>query len=690
MAAVGIKDRDPLGLEWLNSKEDVIMAKLSTHFYAKASLAEIQNLYRAVKLTPYNSYPALVDSLDRFEVDVTVLDRDLARAQCTPLDSVTRREILQSRLLKSTELAYFLRNQKFENIDALLASVRTPIERLAAFHREFGPADGAPGSTAPGITFHPLISKAGKAKPVTLNSIEPTEDTAQTSTSTMAPATKRPRRSRGKGSKPSHPAPDAIDTEAITQAVVNALRGVAPGRTRKGGQFTPSQDQLTQRPCYSCDGKSHTIERCFARPFADKATGKCDISKLSKAQRAILQEKIAEQRSSSPRRSGRDTPAREPNTTRRHAMTESDESSVKGVGDNYSSSCVCARLVLGGRAVAASLLDTGTTHNFVDPAIAEALGTDALHRRRVSRLIRAGGSLVGFSKEEVLLSVCRERSGIVSNSKEWFIIYSTGHDAIVGLPSLQQWQWVDFGGITTCSPSSSISGSQSCHLRAISQSRRARDANRQYGTRYCHHSSAPDLLDHAERNPIISLSETESCLVRRSREAARLKRASRIDDWIEHGRRRHTKHWRRRGGLTTRGTYDSRGLPLGYRYEEYQTPRDTAGREVQSCLTSSRSLDEGDFERKLFEHKQLRFMITDPPRIISRAQQLAQERSTRKSKVTNLGTRLVRLTAIRPHVALKAVSSYRAAVLLAIDGGGRALPPSEYQRKAADARLGGD
>jgi len=28
-------------------------------------------------------------------------------------------------------------------------------------------------------------------------------------------------------------------------------------------------------------------------------------------------------------------------------------------------------------------LDTGTTHNFVDPSIVEALGTDALHRRRV-------------------------------------------------------------------------------------------------------------------------------------------------------------------------------------------------------------------------------------------------------------------------------------------------------------------
>ena len=63
MAAMKIKDRDPLGEEWLSAKEEDILAQLSTHFYAKASQEEIQNLYRAVKLSSYSSYPALVDSL---------------------------------------------------------------------------------------------------------------------------------------------------------------------------------------------------------------------------------------------------------------------------------------------------------------------------------------------------------------------------------------------------------------------------------------------------------------------------------------------------------------------------------------------------------------------------------------------------------------------------------------------------
>jgi hypothetical protein len=483
MAAVGIKDRDPVGTEWLMCKEEVIMAKLSTHFYAKASLAEIQNLYRAVKLIPYTSYPALVDSLDRFEVDVTVLDRDLARAQCQPLDPVTRREILQSRLLKSTELAYFLRNQKFETFDALLEAARAPVERLAAFHREFGPAEGAPGTLVPGIQFLAL-SKSKPVKPVSLNAIDPSEE-AVPPASSKPPTTKRSKRRRGNGRTSAPQLPDTIDTDAITQAVVNALRGVASDKTRKGGQFTPSHEQLTQRPCYSCDGKSHTMERCFVRQFANKATGKCDISKLSQAQRAILQEKIAEQRSSSPRRSGKDTPAREPSATRRHGATSSDESVND---DDYSSSCVCARLVLGSRAVASSLLDTGTTHNFVDPEIAAALGEDILRKRKVSRLIRAGGSLVGSASVELLLQVCRERHGKSVTSLEWFIVFATGHDAIIGLPTLTAWTWVSFDGVATCTPATTSTGSS---LQALSLSRRAKLANRNCGSVFQHTLQRP-------------------------------------------------------------------------------------------------------------------------------------------------------------------------------------------------------
>ena len=69
---------------------------------------------------------------------------------------MTRREIVQSRLTKSPEIAYFLRNRKFDTVDQLLEAVRTPVERLSAFHREFGPADGAVGTLTPGIVFQSL------------------------------------------------------------------------------------------------------------------------------------------------------------------------------------------------------------------------------------------------------------------------------------------------------------------------------------------------------------------------------------------------------------------------------------------------------------------------------------------------------------------------------------------------------
>ena len=400
MAAMGVKDRDPLGEEWLSAKEEDIMSQLSAHFYAKASQEEIQNLYREIRLPAYSSYPSLVDSLDRFLVDITVLDRDLERAKCRALDAVTRGEILQSRLSKSPELVYFLRNRKFETFDQLLSALRDPIERLAAFHREFGPADGAPGTLVPGINVLSLSGPSPKSRskpPVSLHALDGSEQPVPNQAPPLAQASAPKRARRAKRGKA--PTADTSDTAAMFQAFVNAIQPLQSSQSKS--KFVPTQSQLAQRPCYTCDGKSHTMERCFARSFADGATGKCDLSKLSQHQRAELHAKIEAQRASSPRRSGRDTPARTSGPSR-HAATSSDESSVND--DAYSASCVCARLVIGRRATAAALLDTGTTHNFIDPSICDALGTDILRTRKVSRIIRDGDSVVGAAKEE---SSCR-------------------------------------------------------------------------------------------------------------------------------------------------------------------------------------------------------------------------------------------------------------------------------------------
>jgi hypothetical protein len=103
-------------------------------------------------------------------------------------------------------------------------------------------------------------------------------------------------------------------------------------------------------------------------------------------------------------------------------------------------------------------------------------------------------------------------------------------------------------------------------------------------------------------------------------------------------------------------------------------------------------MQEGDVERKLFApRKQIRFLIVDPPRAISRLQERALEHQKKTGgKVSTFGTRIVRLVAVRPHVARKSVSSNQAVVLLAVDGGQKVTASSEYQLKAAEARVTGD
>ena len=144
---------------------------------------------------------------------------------------------------------------------------------------------------------------------------------------------------------------------------------------------------------------------------------------------------------------------------------------------------------------------------------------------------------------------------------------------------------------------------------------------------------------------------------------------------------------------------DSYGAPLtdhsGHRlqYETFLPPSDSLGRSVPSCLASVRAsqMQEGDIERKIFHEKELRFLIVDPPRVISRLEERALDHASRTGGTVSVcGMRLVRLTPVRPHVALKTLSSHRAAVLLAVDGSHNSANTSEYQRKSAEARVKGD
>jgi hypothetical protein len=96
---------------------------------------------------------------------------------------------------------------------------------------------------------------------------------------------------------------------------------------------------------------------------------------------------------------------------------------------------------------ACALIDTGTSHNFVRPSIATQLIAAGARTRIVPRSIRAGGHMVGDSSREVQILMTREREGVQQSSSEWCIPFDAGYDAIVGLPALRSWGWVNFGGV---------------------------------------------------------------------------------------------------------------------------------------------------------------------------------------------------------------------------------------------------
>jgi hypothetical protein len=125
---------------------------------------------------------------------------------------------------------------------------------------------------------------------------------------------------------------------------------------------------------------------------------------------------------------------------------------------------------------AVALLDTGTSHNFVRPALAEVLIAAGARSRNVPRLIRAGGAAVGNSSREVQLRVTREKDGVQEESVEWALTFDAGFDFIVGLPALRRWGWVSFDGVRRPSAQSNAITAERLVSRAISCVRLSKQA----------------------------------------------------------------------------------------------------------------------------------------------------------------------------------------------------------------------
>jgi hypothetical protein len=106
-----------------------------------------------------------------------------------------------------------------------------------------------------------------------------------------------------------------------------------------------------------------------------------------------------------------------------------------------------ALLILEGRASAAALIDSGTSHNIICAELAASLEAGGSVLVPVHRVIRGGGQVIGYSTHEVHLQVQREKGGTKTTTTEHFIVFTTGHDVILGAPLLKRWGWIDFSAI---------------------------------------------------------------------------------------------------------------------------------------------------------------------------------------------------------------------------------------------------
>ena len=74
--------------------------------------------------------------------------------------------------------------------------------------------------------------------------------------------------------------------------------------------------------------------------------------------------------------------------------------------------------------------------------------------------------MVGGASREVQVLTTRERDGVQQSSKEWYITFDAGFDAIVGLPALRSWGGVNFSGVRRPAAEGTTS-----HLAALTVSR---------------------------------------------------------------------------------------------------------------------------------------------------------------------------------------------------------------------------
>jgi hypothetical protein len=497
------------GAEWLALTRQDILTAVATKFFTEASASELERYYASVAVGSYSTCDEQLQAIQAFQQELAALDANIVAAQAVPPAVTTKVEIILTTLRKTPQAAFLLTSKKFLSVDGIFeallpqmtfaaraqrqlngypgfAMVIAPVkihavdadepatppppDPLAALRAELnalkaqikvggggggGAAKGAkppaaiaadPASTTPLKCGHCASEKHLTAACWYLHIplvdgrlIIPPEERARVRVAHGLPAvfvrSATPRKSRAQspvnpsnclgglraGEGGAHAAEGAPDTVAVPLLALQRL-GQRTAATRRQARQTsaaappPHAQVAAQAPTTATNAPLHrtrrrTVAQCRALTAAQQ------VAQQASAAAAQLDATIA---------------ALAPAT---------------GIADVADTDPDMALLILEGRASAAALIDSGTSHNIISCDLAAVLEAGGSALTPVHRVIRGGGQVIGASTHEVFLQVRREKGGINTTTSEHFIVFDTGHDVILGAPLLKRWGWVDFSAI---------------------------------------------------------------------------------------------------------------------------------------------------------------------------------------------------------------------------------------------------
>ena len=445
------------GAEWLALTRQQIMDAVARKFFTLASAAELERYYATIAMGGYTTCDEQLQAVQAFQQDLAALDANVHAAGATPPATTTKVEIVLVTLRKTPQAEFLLKSKKFQTVDDIFAALIPAMTFAALAQRQL---NGYPG-------FAMAVTA------VKINMVDADE-----------PA-------------PPPPPPDPV---AALRAELNALKAlVRPGVGGAAKGAKPPADPpaiLGATKCAHCTSDKHSTEDCWYL-HVPKVNGKLVISPEERAKvrvahglPAVFVRSATPKKARAPspsvnsslclgglraggaatasaadattatllapgRHRRRTTRARQPSTQARQdpAAPPQPEVTVAALdpaapsANDGGSDPDIALLILEGRASAAALIDSGTSHNIICAELAASLEAGGSILVPVHRVIRGGGQVIGHSTHEVHLQVQREKGGSTTTTTEHFIVFTTGHDVILGAPLLKRWGWIDFSAI---------------------------------------------------------------------------------------------------------------------------------------------------------------------------------------------------------------------------------------------------